>query len=81
MDTLTLNLLLEAICIFVFGIKIAYNIHKNRNQLIEIIVYETFFSLLFRGVYTPFINLFLIFCMITMINYLIFFFRKQNLTF
>ena len=75
------KLILQAICIFVFGINIAYNIHKNRDQMIEIIVYQTFFSLLFRGVYTPFINLFLIFCMITTINYLIFFLRKQNLTF
>lgn len=79
----TYLLLGKAIIIFTFGIKIAYNIHRDRDQLFEILFYEIFFSLLLRGGHNPFINIFLAFSMIAMLfNYAIFFyFRKQKLTF
>ena len=78
----TLNLLGKAIIIFAFGIKIAYNIHRDRDQLWEVLFYEVYFSLLFRGTHNPFINIFLAFFIITIFNYVIFFyFTKQKLTF
>lgn len=82
----TYLLLGKAIIIFAFGIKIAYNIHRDRDQLFEILFYEMFFALfalLLRVGHNPFINIFLAFSATAMLlNYAIFFyFRKQKLTF
>jgi len=75
MDTY-LNLVYP-IVIFAFGIKIAYNIHKNKDQLIEMFVYDILFSLLLRGQHNQFIDIFLVFFVIcAKLNYEIFYTRQ-----